>query len=324
MAEALGYRRAYFYDSPALYPDVWGQLYRAADRTERIVLGPAVLVPSNRHLMTNAAAIAGLAGIVGSERVSVAVGSGRTARLGVGRRPLRWAEVREYVAGLRALLRGETIDWDGARIAMMHGDGYAAVRPVDLEVLVAAAGPKGVAVARELGDGVFGGATPVPGFARSPSLAWGTVLAEGESPDSERVLAGAGAAAAVFAGHYPIGSADPTSDDTELTRWRRAYADVPAGEQHIALHTGHLCFANDRDRPFVTGELVSRLELALDERGWWDKLDRLAAAGVTEVVFQPAGDIPDELTRFARMAERAADRPGTSGPSSCPQLSNLY
>ena len=26
IAESLGYRRAFFYDSPALYPDVWVQL----------------------------------------------------------------------------------------------------------------------------------------------------------------------------------------------------------------------------------------------------------------------------------------------------------
>ena len=31
-AEDLGYARAWFYDSPALYPDVWVQLCRAADR----------------------------------------------------------------------------------------------------------------------------------------------------------------------------------------------------------------------------------------------------------------------------------------------------
>lgn len=187
-AEELGFTRAYFYDSPALYPDVWGQLYRAGERTGRIVLGPAVLVPSNRHVMTNAAAIAGLAEIVGPRRVSVAVGSGRTGRLGVGKKPLRWSEVGAYVAALRALLRGETVDWDGARIRMMHGEGYGASRPLDIEILVAAAGPKGLAVAQKFGDGVMGGATPVGGFARSPSLAFGTVLAPGEDPGSPRVL----------------------------------------------------------------------------------------------------------------------------------------
>ena len=45
IAEELGYARAWFYDSPALYPDVWVQLCRAAERTTRIGLGPGVRVP---------------------------------------------------------------------------------------------------------------------------------------------------------------------------------------------------------------------------------------------------------------------------------------
>src|SRR5262249_45058859 len=47
----------FFFDSPALYPDVWVQLCRAAECTERIGLGPGVLIPSLRHRMTNATAI---------------------------------------------------------------------------------------------------------------------------------------------------------------------------------------------------------------------------------------------------------------------------
>src|SRR5215813_15641873 len=66
IAESLGYRRALFYDSPALYPDVWVQLCRAAERTERIGLGSGVLIPSLRHPMTTAAAIATLVGLAGA------------------------------------------------------------------------------------------------------------------------------------------------------------------------------------------------------------------------------------------------------------------
>src|SRR4029453_8754502 len=92
LAESLGYRRAFFFDSPALYPDVWVQLCRAAERTERIGLGPGVLIPSLRHPMTNAAAIATLAGLAGTERVVVGVGSGFTGRMAMGQRAMRWHE----------------------------------------------------------------------------------------------------------------------------------------------------------------------------------------------------------------------------------------
>jgi 5,10-methylenetetrahydromethanopterin reductase len=73
-------RRAFFYDSPALYPDVWVQLCRAAERTTRIGLGPGMLIPSLRRPMTSAAAIATLAGLAGTKRVVVGVGAGFTGR----------------------------------------------------------------------------------------------------------------------------------------------------------------------------------------------------------------------------------------------------
>jgi 5,10-methylenetetrahydromethanopterin reductase len=40
LAERLGYQRAWCYDSPALYADVWMTLARAAERTSVIGLGP--------------------------------------------------------------------------------------------------------------------------------------------------------------------------------------------------------------------------------------------------------------------------------------------
>src|SRR6187551_50947 len=97
LAESLGYRRAWLYDSPALYPDVWATLVRCADRTSSIGLGPGVLIPSLRHPMTNAAAIATLVDLVGAERVAVGVGTGFTGRYTLGQKPLPWAYVARYV-----------------------------------------------------------------------------------------------------------------------------------------------------------------------------------------------------------------------------------
>ena len=107
VAESLGYERAWFYDSPALLSDVWVQLCRAAEKTTRIGLGPGVLVPTLRHPMANAAAIATLVSIAGAERVTIGIGSGFTGRVALGQRPMKWSHVREYVTVLKALLRGE-------------------------------------------------------------------------------------------------------------------------------------------------------------------------------------------------------------------------
>jgi 5,10-methylenetetrahydromethanopterin reductase len=298
IAEALGYTRAWFYDSPALYPDVWVQLCRAAERTSRISLGPGVLVPSLRHPMANAAAIATLVDVAGADRVAVAVGSGFTGRFTLGQRPMKWVDVAEYVRVVRALLRGQQIEWQGAQLRMLQPPGYGAARPIDVPFVIAAAGPKGVAVARELGDGVFAAPMPIGGFDWSIALTFGTVLGAGEDPGSPRVLAAAGHAAPVLF-HWALENRRldvlPNGE-----AWAAAYADVPANARHLALHDGHLIAVNDRDRPFVTGDLLAANGLALSADGWRERIAMLASMGATEIAYQPGGpDIPGELERFA-------------------------
>src|ERR1700742_3834643 len=165
LAETLGYNRAWLYDSPALYPDVWMVLSRCAERTTRIGLGPGVLVPSLRHPMVNAAAIAELERQAPG-RVVVAVGSGFTGRMAMGQRPMPWRQVAEYVRCLRALLAGDTTEWEGAKISMLHLPGFGALRPIEVPILFGAEGPKGLAVAAELGDGVFSAVVPQPDAAK--------------------------------------------------------------------------------------------------------------------------------------------------------------
>src|SRR5690606_24367913 len=128
----------------------------AAERTSRIGLGTGVMIPSLRHPMVTASAIGTLVSLAGQERVAIGIGSGFTGRLTMGQRPLKWAYVRSYVSALRAILRGEQVEWEGGVVQMMHPDGFGPARPIEVPIVIAAAGPKGVAAARELGDGVFG------------------------------------------------------------------------------------------------------------------------------------------------------------------------
>lgn len=307
-AERLGFRRAWCYDSPALYPDVWMVLGLAAERTERIGLGPAVLVPSLRHPMVNAAAIAYLDALAPG-RVAVAIGAGYTGRLVLGQRPMRWADVADYVRTLRALLRGEATFWEGGGVRMLHPGGFAPERPVDVPILIGADGPKGMAVAAELGDGVFSAGVPA---AAPDSLRWrallafGTVLDEGEDPGSPRIRAAAGPGVAVVY-HAMFERGGPAAVDglPAGVRWREAVEAVPEAERHLAVHEGHLIELNERDAlvwedaaPLVTSVTFSGTAPEIGER-----LGQLEAAGVTEIAFQPAGpDIGRELAAFAKAA----------------------
>jgi len=308
-AEELGYRRAWCYDSPAIYPDVWMVLALAADRTSTIGLGPATLIPSLRHPMVNAAAIATLCAQAPG-RVAIAIGAGYTGRLTLGQRPMRWADVADYVRVVQALLRGEDAEWEGRVIRMLHPPGFGAARPVDVPFLIGADGPKGLGVAAELGDGVFSGVSPQPDAAARLTwralLTFGTVLDDGEDPLSPRVVEAGGAAlAAAFHGTYERGGAAAVEGFPGGAAWRAAIEAVPEAERHLAVHEGHLVAPNDRDRLALAESAglipaISFTGTAPELRG---RLDALAAVGVTEIAYQPSGpDIRRELAAFAAMA----------------------
>jgi 5,10-methylenetetrahydromethanopterin reductase len=304
IAESLGYRRAFFYDSPALYPDVWVQLCRAAERTARIGLGPGMLIPSLRHPMTSAAAIATLAGLAGAERVVVGVGAGFTGRMAMGQRAMRWRDVATYVRTLRGLLRGEQVLWGGKPIQMLHTPGFVPPRPLEVPFLIAAGGPRGIAVAREVGDGVAGtGTMPIGGFAWSIAFVCGTVLADGENPGAERPLAAAGHRAAVLLHAGAERGLLDTLLPEQGRQWLAAYDAVPAESRYLAMHYGHLVLVNEHDRPYITGELLTKFGLARSAAGWRERLAQMEAAGATEVTYQPAGpDIARELEAFINAA----------------------
>jgi 5,10-methylenetetrahydromethanopterin reductase len=304
LAERLGYRRAWVFDTPALQLDVWMTLARAAERTTRIELGTGVLIPSLRHVVATAAAVATLVDLAPG-RVNVGIGSGFTGRLAMGQRPNPWSAVARYARQLRALLAGEMVEVDGALARLLHGPGQAPPRPIRVPLLFATLGPKGEAVARELGDGVLTVA-PTAGFRWSVLLAHGTVLEPGEPFDAPRVLAAAGAGAAVVLHRAWEFTTIPGFDLATLPggpAWRAAIEAIPARERHLHTHEGHLTYLNALDRPVVSGDLVRRFTFTGEAAALRERLRDLAARGVTEVAYQPKGpDIARELTAFAAMA----------------------
>jgi 5,10-methylenetetrahydromethanopterin reductase len=298
LAEELGYQRCWIYDSPALYPDVWITLARIAERTSRIAVGPGVLVPSLRHVMTQAAAIATLE-MIAPGRTAVAIGTGFTGRMAMGKPALRWSHVADYIRRLRALLRGETVAVEGVLARMLQPQGYAPRFPIAVPIVVAANGPKGVAVARELGDGIMCVGQPVPGFAWCALLTLGTVLAEGESASDPRPLAAAGPGLVVmYHGIYAAGGS-ALGDMPGASRWRRALEAIPEGERHLALHELHLVGVNARDRVLLDGDMLRTLTFTGTAPELEARLRDLEAAGATEIMYAPMGpDVARELRAF--------------------------
>ncbi len=306
LAEELGFHTAWVYDTPALQLDCWMTLALAAVRTSRIRLGPGVLIPSLRHPMVTAAAIAHLVQLAGADRVVVGVGSGFTGRRAMGRKPLRWADMGEHIEVVQRLLQGDTVEVEGAPARMLHWPGQAPDRPIELPWVAGVNGPKGLGVARALGMGVFT-SRPRPGtsYEGLPSvtlLGFGTVLDDGETLDSPRVLATAGPGVSV-AYHAFLEQRDGRLGDLpNAARFAELVDALPEDTRHLALHEGHLTELNAIDRQVVVGEALRMLPLVAPASELPARLDALAAAGITEIAFQPMGDVPRELRAFAAAA----------------------
>ena len=306
LAEELGYETAWVYDTPALQLDVWMTLALTGVRTERIRLGPGVMIPSLRHPMTTAAAIATLVGLVGPERVIIGAGTGFTGRRAMGQKPLRWADFPDMVADIQALLRGETIDVDGRAARMLHWPGQAVERPIEVPWIVGMNGPRGLAAAAEMGCGVFT-SRPRPdadygGIEDVILLGFGTIMDDDETIESPRVLDTAGPGVSV-AYHAFLEQRDARlSNLPNADRLAEITDAMDPDTRHLALHEGHLTELNAIDRQVLTPESLPIAPFVCHAGEVPERLERLVAAGITEVSFQPMGDVERELRAFAAAA----------------------
>ncbi len=293
-AESLGYKRVWLFDSPALYTDVWIHLARVADATDTIGLGAAVLVPSLRSVLTTASAIAGIE-LIAKGRLAVAVGTGFTARYMVGQKPLTWKFTEDYIRSLRGLLRGDTVDAEGGRMKICYPAGLGPELPIEVPILVGANGPKGLAIARELGDGVMSVAAPQAGFDWSTLLTLGTVLEENESFSSERVFEALGPPiATIYHGTYEAAGVG-VDNLPNGKAWREEIEQIPERDRPFAVHADHMVGINEIDRKHISPDLGAGLFA-----GTRDQLrarsQEMAEQGLTEMLYVPCSqDVEGEL-----------------------------
>jgi len=212
------------------------------------------------------------------------------------------------VLAFRGLLRGEAVEWDGQLIRMLHPDGHAPARPIELPVLISALGPKGLAITREIADGLFS-VNNQTGHAREFTWAalgiHGTVLENQEPLDSPRVRAAAGPGHALaYHATYEFGG-----DVTQLPggrEWLDVITAEPERERHFAVHDQHLVGLNRADEAaWAAGgwKAIPTTTVTGSPAQIGDQLARYSEAGVTEIIYQPAGtDHVGELERLMEVA----------------------
>jgi 5,10-methylenetetrahydromethanopterin reductase len=115
LAEAAGFHWLGMADSQSVYRELYITAALCAAATSRIRIGPTVTNPVTRHPAVTAAAIATL-DEVSNGRAFCGIGTGDSAVLNLGERPVSLARLRAYVEAVRRLLRRRDTEYLGRRV----------------------------------------------------------------------------------------------------------------------------------------------------------------------------------------------------------------
>lgn len=302
LAEDLGYESVWCPEIPAFGHDIWVTLARIAEQTSRIGVGASVLIPSYRHPMAQASAIATVDAIAPG-RVRAGFGTGFTGRAGMGKRPLTLAYMRRHIEQVRGLLRGEAVDIDGGLAQILASDGWLPDRPIDAPLLLAAQGPKGRQLAHEIADGLIALGGPAPGFGTCLVSINGTVLDDGEEVTSPRARA-AVAPLMALAYHFRYAN-DPESvrDLPSGGAWLESVEKVPELLRHLSVHRGHTIDISNGHDHLVDVSTAKEMTFTGTRDELRARIDALEAAGATGVIFGTSGvDVERELRAYAEVA----------------------
>ncbi len=146
-AEEAGFSHVWLYDSPRC-AEPYVSLPYCAMATSRAVVGLAVTNTQTRDPTVVANAFATLAILTGG-RVKFGVGLGDSAVKFLGRKPSRFDAFRESIDVVQGLLRGESVPYNGRRLAL------PAVPDVKPPLLLAAERPRTFELAGAVADGAI-------------------------------------------------------------------------------------------------------------------------------------------------------------------------
>ena len=138
-------------DSPALVRELYVVAALCAQQTSRARIMTSVTNPVSRDPSVTAAALLSLEEIAPG-RIACGIGTGDSALWGVGMRPAKVAQLRDYIVAVKALLRGEEADYQGRRFRMQWSDLPV---PADIPVVVPVSGPNVLRMACEVSDGML-------------------------------------------------------------------------------------------------------------------------------------------------------------------------
>ena len=158
VAEQLGYKGVWIADSHSVMRDAYTILTVLAIKTQRIKLATGVTHTVTRHPAVLANSWASLQELSGGRAV-LGIGVGESAVANLGLRPEKLAVFEEKVKVIRALLRGEAIEYEGYEIKMPWSR-------AEVPIVMACSGPRSLQLGGRLADGVLFQVGSDPAFVR--------------------------------------------------------------------------------------------------------------------------------------------------------------
>ena len=150
LSEKHGFEYAWTYDSHILWQESYATLPVVADRTERIKLGHFVTNPGIRDATVTASWYATMQDL-SNGRMVMGIGRGDSSRRVVGLKPVKVADFEARCAMMKDLMNGRKVSWNEKDLELTWVRGELP----DIEMWIAGYGPRALAVAGRVGDGVI-------------------------------------------------------------------------------------------------------------------------------------------------------------------------
>src|SRR3954469_25219417 len=148
-AEEHGFEYSWTYDSHVLWQESYALLAIAATQTKTIKLGHCVTNPGIRDPTITASWYATMQD-VSNGRMVMGIGRGDSSRRVVGLKPVKVAEFERRLRMIKDLMNGRQVDWNEKELKLEWAEGLP-----EIPMHVAGYGPKALAVAGRVGDGVI-------------------------------------------------------------------------------------------------------------------------------------------------------------------------
>jgi probable F420-dependent oxidoreductase len=150
LSEKHGFDYGWTYDSHILWQESYATFPLAADRTERLKLGHFVTNPGIRDATITASWYATMHDI-SDGRMVMGIGRGDSSRRVVGLKPVKVADFEARCRMIKELMNGREVEWNGKELKLE----WVRSELPEIEMLIAGYGPKALAVAGRVGDGVI-------------------------------------------------------------------------------------------------------------------------------------------------------------------------